>query len=206
MINQTFIFSLLLMLTVFSGLAYASSVEIYAIQERLNSLGFEVGTADGLYGKKTKSAIKKYQQKNGLPPTGTIDENLKQHLNITEDLLEDAKQKLKMMKESTEKIRLPFDINGYADVTVSTGSDSASDSGAWTRANSEDVGLANGSISDFEIDGRLVPLKSNKVRNSIIETVPFGNLEYRFSMAGPKGVYGTRSQIKQIEEWLKKTK
>ncbi len=54
----------------------AVSVEgmtIFEMQERLNELGYKVGTVDGVSGPRTVEALKKFQSDNKLPPTGTID-------------------------------------------------------------------------------------------------------------------------------------
>ena len=40
-------------------------------------LGYEPGPADGIMGKMTKKAIKKFQKDNDLPPTGKIDNDTK---------------------------------------------------------------------------------------------------------------------------------
>jgi peptidoglycan hydrolase-like protein with peptidoglycan-binding domain len=46
---------------------------IFEMQERLNELGYKLGTVDGVSGPKTVEALKKFQTDNKLPPTGTID-------------------------------------------------------------------------------------------------------------------------------------
>jgi peptidoglycan hydrolase-like protein with peptidoglycan-binding domain len=54
----------------------AVSVEgmtIFEMQERLNELGYKLGTVDGVSGPRTVEALKKFQSDNKLPPTGTID-------------------------------------------------------------------------------------------------------------------------------------
>ena len=56
--------------------APAVSVEnmtIFEMQERLNELGYKLGTVDGVSGPRTVEALKKFQSDNKLPPTGTID-------------------------------------------------------------------------------------------------------------------------------------
>lgn len=49
------------------------SVELKMLQLRLNSLGYDAGTADGLMGKRTRQAIRQFQSTNGLPETGKAD-------------------------------------------------------------------------------------------------------------------------------------
>jgi peptidoglycan hydrolase-like protein with peptidoglycan-binding domain len=54
----------------------AVSVEgmtVFELQERLNELGYKLGTVDGVSGPRTVEALKKFQSDNKLPPTGTID-------------------------------------------------------------------------------------------------------------------------------------
>jgi len=42
-------------------------------QERLNGLGYNVGTPDGAAGPKTAKALREFQQAQGLPVTGKLD-------------------------------------------------------------------------------------------------------------------------------------
>ena len=47
---------------------------VQELQERLNELGYSVGTADGIFGGKSETAVKSFQQDNGLEATGVVDE------------------------------------------------------------------------------------------------------------------------------------
>lgn len=47
-----------------------SNVSIRDLQRALNQAGYNVGTADGIMGSKTKAALAKYQKDNGLPIGG----------------------------------------------------------------------------------------------------------------------------------------
>src|SRR5699024_4010583 len=53
-----------------------SNATVQAIQRKLNELGYEAGTADGLMGRKTRSAIIAFQQDRGLTTTGVADQAL----------------------------------------------------------------------------------------------------------------------------------
>ena len=44
------------------------------VQEALNDLGYDCGKADGVFGKKSKNALKQYQKDENLTVTGTIDD------------------------------------------------------------------------------------------------------------------------------------
>ena len=57
---------------IYSQPSYAYGV--VAIQEQLISLGYLDGEADGVYGPACASAVRKFQQENGLPATGDADE------------------------------------------------------------------------------------------------------------------------------------
>ena len=46
---------------------------VIKLQERLNELGYSVGKVDGQFGKKTESAVKSFQQMNGLEVNGIVD-------------------------------------------------------------------------------------------------------------------------------------
>ena len=63
----------------------ASSAEITQIRDAqtfLGSLGYDVGTPDGIVGAKTRKAIKSFESVNGLPETGQITEELVRRLEI----------------------------------------------------------------------------------------------------------------------------
>lgn len=52
------------------------------VQNKLNRLGCKCGKADGSYGSKTKSAIRKFQKKKGMAINGKINKTLLKKLNI----------------------------------------------------------------------------------------------------------------------------
>lgn len=54
--------------------------EISGLQGRLNSLDFDCGKIDGVFGNKTKRALSFFQKKHDLEPTGEIDEATKKVL------------------------------------------------------------------------------------------------------------------------------
>lgn len=60
---------------------YDSSV-IKEVQQALNDAGFNCGTADGIAGKATTSAILEYQKENGLAEDGVISDELLTSLGI----------------------------------------------------------------------------------------------------------------------------
>ena len=63
----------------------ASAAEILQIRDAqtfLGSLGYDVGTPDGIVGSKTRNAIKSFEAVNGLPETGEITEDLVRKLEI----------------------------------------------------------------------------------------------------------------------------
>lgn len=73
-------FTLILTMLMSSALAYEELAKgskgdaVVALQERLNELGYSVGTADGDYGNKTQNAIARFQICNGISITGIADE------------------------------------------------------------------------------------------------------------------------------------
>jgi ankyrin repeat protein len=56
-----------------TGVAGPSDPTIYQAQKNLKELGYDPGSPDGIWGKKTASAIKRFQLDNGLPVTGILD-------------------------------------------------------------------------------------------------------------------------------------
>lgn len=56
--------------------------DIKKIQEKLNELGYDCGKADGIAGKKTTAAIKKFQKDQGLTVDGIAGSKTKKALGI----------------------------------------------------------------------------------------------------------------------------
>lgn len=50
------------------------------VQTRLDALGYAVGTIDGVLGKRSRGALRKYQTSHGLAPTGLIDDQTRASL------------------------------------------------------------------------------------------------------------------------------
>lgn len=48
--------------------------QIIAVQQRLSALGFNPGPIDGVWGSMTATALREYQQQNGLVPTGVVND------------------------------------------------------------------------------------------------------------------------------------
>jgi peptidoglycan hydrolase-like protein with peptidoglycan-binding domain len=56
---------------------------VQAIQRKLNELGYEAGTADGLMGRRTRSAISAFQRDSGLVADGNVTAALLQLLTAS---------------------------------------------------------------------------------------------------------------------------
>ena len=63
---------------------------VQAIQRRLNELGYDAGTADGLFGNKTRVAILAFQRDSGQPADGLPTENLQRQLRQVNSINERA--------------------------------------------------------------------------------------------------------------------
>lgn len=61
---------------------HAGSSDVRAAQEKLNEMGYDVGTADGKIGPKTRAALKKFQADKGLAQTGRLDDHTRAALNV----------------------------------------------------------------------------------------------------------------------------
>ena len=57
------------------GIEPAVSYEdtVFEAQKKLNELGYDAGKPDGIWGRKTKEAVKSFQPDNGLPAPGQLD-------------------------------------------------------------------------------------------------------------------------------------
>ena len=62
--------------------------KVLAVQRRLNELGYDAGAADGLFGEKTRLAIKDFQRRSGINEDGIVTQRLMEELeqsNILND-------------------------------------------------------------------------------------------------------------------------
>lgn len=53
--------------------AEAGSADVRGAQQALNDRGYDAGAVDGVFGPQTESAIRSFQQTQGLPQTGALD-------------------------------------------------------------------------------------------------------------------------------------
>lgn len=99
--NCRIIIAIALLFAVFVAPAYAyeelakgsKGEEVVALQERLNELGYNVGSADGDFGGKTEKAVSKFKEINALvyqelknSENGIADENIQELLFSNEAL------------------------------------------------------------------------------------------------------------------------
>ena len=54
--------------------------EVREIQAKLESLGYDPGPVDGVFGPQTVSAVKRYEMAIGREPTGAVDQRLLERL------------------------------------------------------------------------------------------------------------------------------
>lgn len=59
---------------------YMTGSDVSELQERLKELGLYTGAVDGVYGPRTQAAVREFQSRSGLAPTGIVDEAVWAHL------------------------------------------------------------------------------------------------------------------------------
>ncbi len=64
-----------------ADIAAAFDPDVYQIQKKLADLGYNPGQLDGIWGQKTKEAVKAFQRDNGLAASGEIDQATKAKLD-----------------------------------------------------------------------------------------------------------------------------
>lgn len=63
-------------------LAAQGDQQVREAQELLRAAGFDPGPIDGMLGQKTRTALRRYQLKHGLPETGELDELTRKSLGL----------------------------------------------------------------------------------------------------------------------------
>lgn len=61
---------------------YMRGEDVRKVQERLNELGYNCGSADGIFGNKTSIAVKNFQSDNGLTVDGIVGRNTAEKLGF----------------------------------------------------------------------------------------------------------------------------
>jgi carboxyl-terminal processing protease len=83
----------------------AVSLEVLGMQQRLKTLGYKIGTADGVFGNGTLAAVKQFQKDNKLKIDGSMDaddikllnEKFDTQMGSTDAQLDKAKEEIKNM-------------------------------------------------------------------------------------------------------------
>ena len=89
--------------------SYSQSYEketLYQAQKKLKELGYDSGQLDGIWGKKTENAIKKFQSDNSLSMTGRIDSENKNKLGLI------SAESSVLKKNMTTKLAFDFLLYG----------------------------------------------------------------------------------------------
>jgi peptidoglycan hydrolase-like protein with peptidoglycan-binding domain len=60
----------------------AAQESVRQVQEALKAKGHDIGAADGVMGPRTRAALRDFQQMQGLPPTGQIDQRTLEALDL----------------------------------------------------------------------------------------------------------------------------
>ena len=61
----------------------SSSSQITQVQQALKAKGYDPGSTDGVMNIQTQQALRKFQQANGLPATGTVDAQTAKALGVS---------------------------------------------------------------------------------------------------------------------------
>lgn len=57
--------------------------DVLQLQRNLEAMGYDVGAPDGVYGGKSVTAVRRFQEQHGLKPSGTVDFETAQALGLT---------------------------------------------------------------------------------------------------------------------------
>ena len=81
--NTLLSLSVIIAITVFfqTGTIEAYDQSLFEAQKKLEELGYDPGTPDGIRGRKTVKAIKRFQEDSGLPATGRLDTQTEEKLH-----------------------------------------------------------------------------------------------------------------------------
>ena len=67
-----------------SGETTSNSAIVRSVQQSLNQKGYDAGAVDGRWGSNTESAVRQFQEANGLAPTGSLDPQTLSALGVSQ--------------------------------------------------------------------------------------------------------------------------
>lgn len=117
------------------GMMQSQSSDLISVQEKLNERGYDVGSVDGKMGKKTKQAIRKFQQDQGLKVTGRLDQNTHAALMAESDEATGGQQAPSTGAQPSDQIpqdQQPSGVERSPGTTDDTGTMSPDTSGSTT--------------------------------------------------------------------------
>ena len=84
----------------------SSKSDIKLVQQKLKNWGYYTGSVDGIYGSKTKQAVKSFQRKNGLTVDGIIGDKTLKAMGITSGMLSGGSSSSQTSKYSSSDVKL----------------------------------------------------------------------------------------------------
>lgn len=86
-----------------SQAAQAADATVESVQRGLMELGYDTGVVDGIFGRRTESALLKFQKDHNLPETGKIDRQVRDALQLGQSIPEEQ-QRRENQTESPEEL------------------------------------------------------------------------------------------------------
>ena len=86
--------------------AQSSKSDIKLVQQKLKNWGYYTGSVDGIYGAKTKSAVKLFQRRNGLVVDGIIGDKTLKAMGISSSMLSGGSSSTSSSKYSSSDVKL----------------------------------------------------------------------------------------------------
>ena len=81
---------------------YTDKSTVLLVQQTLNNLGYNCGSADGVAGSKTKEQINAYEKDHGLTVNGAVTDQLLESLGIADKVAEEAKKEAEKKDYSSD--------------------------------------------------------------------------------------------------------
>jgi hypothetical protein len=120
-----------------SSVGSADSSTIRSAQQALDDKGYDAGSADGRMGPRTESALKQFQQAQGMPQTGALDSKTLSALGVSQGGGASSASSSSGPSGSTTSTSSPSGSNSMSSPSAgATGKTSSSPGGASTMSSS----------------------------------------------------------------------
>lgn len=189
-----------------SGKTMMRGEDVHALQIDLNALGYACGTADGIFGPKTSSAVKVFQKDHGLEVDGIVGKQtrtaLEEAINTSDQQVGDQDPQTQDPSDEHDEGQTPDGAEPGAAVGEEPGSDEGS-----TDEDDEEAYTLPSDEEPLDYGTRLLRYRSGRtmMTGTDVAAVQKRLIQLGYNPGKPDGIYGpnTVAAVKMLQKAAK---